>query len=291
MNYETQYQRYHEMVEDALAERLAASKSPEPLLGAMRYSLLAGGKRLRPVMLLAACEMAGGSAQRALPFACALEMIHTYSLIHDDLPAMDDDDMRRGRPTNHKVYGEGMAVLAGDGLLSMAFETMLDGACKKSHVRALQCIARAAGTEGMLAGQCVDVTSEQNHTGDADEVAYIDRHKTADLFVGAVEAGLSLGRATPEQLRDGAQYARAFGIAFQVQDDLLDIEGDAALLGKATGMDEMRGKLTYPGVHGMEAARRAVRELTQIAVAALAPFGERAAFLTEMAERMLERNQ
>lgn len=290
MNYAAEYATYQAAVEAALKESMAGSAAPEPLKGAMAYSLLAGGKRLRPVLLLAACDAAGGDVAHAMPYACALEMIHTYSLIHDDLPAMDDDDLRRGKPTNHKVFGEGMAILAGDGLLSLAFETMLAAAQTADDIAAMRYIADAAGTEGMVAGQSVDVTCEANQVGGANELAYIHLHKTADLFIGAVKAGLALGGAAETTIAAGAQYAQALGTAFQVRDDLLDIEGEAALLGKATGMDAARGKLTWPGLLGVEAARHAVAEKTKVALGALAPLGERGAFLREAAIHLLERD-
>lgn len=294
MTYEARYSAYCEAVERALAAALDGCGAPEPLLGAMRYSLMAGGKRLRPVLLLAAYEAVGGSAgdvQKAMPYACAMEMIHTYSLIHDDLPAMDDDDLRRGKPTNHKVYGEGMAVLAGDGLLSLAFEVMLDAADSSAAVAAMRRIAHAAGVHGMVAGQCVDLDSEAKGTGGRETLAYIDRHKTADLFIGAVTAGLLLGGATDAQVAAGGAYAEALGIAFQIADDLLDVEGDAQALGKATGMDAARGKLTWPGVHGVDATRKALAEQTDRASVALAPLGAGGAFLDEMATRLLTRDR
>ncbi len=290
MIQDARYAAYREAVEGALAAALDGPGAPEPLLGAMRYSLLSGGKRLRPVLLLAASDMAGGDAKGALPYAAALEMIHTYSLIHDDLPAMDDDDLRRGRPTNHKVFGEGMAVLAGDGLLSLAFETMLNAAQTPAHIAACRAIARAAGASGMVAGQCVDITCETNAMGGENELYYIHLHKTADLFVGAVEAGLLLAGADEALLSAGRRFAEMLGMAFQIRDDLLDIAGEASLLGKATGMDKARGKLTWPGLFGIKAAQSAVREKTDAALSALEPFGDKAAFLLETARRLLKRD-
>ncbi len=288
------YAAFLEPVEAALKATMDACTAPEPLRGAMAYSILAGGKRLRPVMLLAACAALGGSMKDAMPFACALEMIHTYSLIHDDLPAMDDDDLRRGRPTNHKVYGEGMAVLAGDGLLSLAFETMLSAARTPAHTEAMRRIAAAAGVTGMVAGQCVDLTCEREGRGGPEEIAYIHLHKTADMFIGAVTAGLALAEAGSERLAAGGEYARALGIAFQIEDDLLDIEGDAAALGKQTGMDAARGKLTWPGVFGIDAAKAAAREQTDKALAALSrmlPEGADDPFLKNLTLDLLSRDR
>lgn len=290
MNFEARYAELKHAVEEMLADCLNACGSPEPLLGAMRYSLLAGGKRIRPVLLLAACDMAGGNWREALPFAAGLEMIHTYSLIHDDLPAMDDDDLRRGMPTNHKVYGEGMAVLAGDGLLSLAFETMLEATDSPWHIRAARRIAKAAGVRGMVAGQCMDIACEQKATGGAEELSYIHLHKTADLFIGAVTAGFSLAEASDAQLQAGEAFARSLGFAFQIQDDLFDRLGDAELLGKATGTDIARGKLTWPGVHGEMAARREVDICCASALTALSVFGERSLFCAEMVAMLQARN-
>ena len=194
MNFKEDYARYLQRVEDELARLCRTCPSPEPLRSAMEYSLLAGGKRIRPVMLLAACEAFGGSVEEALPFACALEMIHTYSLIHDDMPEMDDDDLRRGKPTNHKVYGQGMALLAGDGLLSWAFETMLAGAgASEKHLHAMRALARAAGVSGMVSGQCRDL--EQKPENGEEELYRLCAEKTGALLSGAAEAGAAVAGA------------------------------------------------------------------------------------------------
>ena len=238
------YAEYLSMVEGALSKQLASlGYIPEKLFEAMDYSLSAGGKRLRPVLLLAACDTLGGDVNEALPFACALEMIHTYSLIHDDLPAMDNDDLRRGRPTNHKVYGEGMAILAGDGLLSAAMELMLRAAVKMGDlrgVRAAEAIARRAGVTGMVAGQVMDVTGEGS-TPTLEKVDYIHRHKTADLLTAPIEAGFILAGADDATVAAGCEYGVHLGLAFQMVDDLLDVEGDAATLGKTPGKDAAEG--------------------------------------------------
>lgn len=290
MNFERRYEELKGAVEETLLQVLNACGAPEPLHSAMRYSLLAGGKRIRAIMLLAACEMAGGSWRDALPYSAALEMIHTYSLIHDDLPAMDDDDLRRGKPTNHKVYGEGMALLAGDGLLSLAFETMLAASDTVWHIYAMRYLAKAAGVQGMVAGQCTDMTCEKSATCGAEELAYIHLHKTADLFIGAVMAGLSIARAPVAMLQAGEAFATSIGLAFQIQDDLLDCMGSVELLGKATGADAMRGKLTWPSLYGTKAAQDQVNACCETAMTALLVFGDASIFLARMVAMLRERN-
>ena len=286
------YAEYLQMVNDALTPQLRSlGHIPAKLLESMAYSLEAGGKRLRPVLLLAACEMAGGDAEAALPFACALEMIHTYSLIHDDLPAMDNDDLRRGKPTNHKMFGEDVAILAGDGLLSAAMELMLRAACAMGDLRgtrAAEAIARRAGVTGMVAGQTIDVT-EEGATPTLEKVSYIHAHKTADLLTAPLEAGLLLAGADEEQVRRGIAYGYHLGMAFQMVDDLLDVEGDAALLGKNTGMDAALGKLTWVAVRGVEQTRADAAEHIRLAGEALDSFGEGGAFLRELAQSTLKR--
>ena len=288
------YGAYQAMVEDALLAQLdGLGEIPGRLRSAMAYSLTAGGKRLRPVLLLAACETARGSAEEALPFACALEMIHTYSLVHDDLPAMDNDDLRRGKPTNHRVYGEGLAILAGDGLLSAAMELMLRAACRMGDLRgtrAAEAIARRAGVTGMVAGQTVDVT-EEGTSPTVERVSYIHAHKTADLLTAPLEAGLILAGATETQLQAGIAYGYHLGMAFQMVDDLLDVEGDAALLGKNTGMDAALGKLTWVAAVGVEQTRLDAREHIRLAVEALGIFGESMNFLKDLAQSTLMRVQ
>ncbi len=288
------YAEYLNMVEEALCPQLRSlGYIPEKLLEAMEYSLSAGGKRLRPVLLLAACDMAGGDVKQALPFACALEMIHTYSLIHDDLPAMDNDDLRRGKPTNHKVYGEDVAILAGDGLLSAAMELMLRNACAMQDMRGLraaEAIARRAGVTGMVAGQTVDVT-EEGSKPTVERVSYIHAHKTADLLTAPLEAGLLLAGASEEQLRAGIHYGYHLGMAFQMVDDLLDVEGDAALLGKNTGMDAALGKLTWVAAVGVEQTRRDAAEHVRQAVESLGIFGETMNFFKDLAQSTLVRVQ
>lgn len=302
---------YHEAVEQALAAfpllmqqgdepvtqpqegGWEADMPPQPLRSAMRYSLLLPGKRLRPVLLLAGYHLVRDDWQYALPFACAMEMIHTYSLIHDDLPAMDDDALRRGKPTNHRVFGEAVAILAGDGLLNLAYETMLSAPVAAERpqqaLRAAGEIARRAGVCGMIAGQTADVTLE-GHAPTAESVRYIHLHKTADLLTAPVVAGLTLAGATEAQLEAGRAYGQGVGLAFQIVDDLLDLEGDVRLLGKETGMDAQRGKQTWPAAFGVEKARQDAQSAVKQAVEALTPFGEKGAYLRELARKTLVRN-
>lgn len=287
------YAEYLRMVEDALPVQLASLGDMPPLLHeAMHYSLSAGGKRLRPVLLLAACETLGGNAADVLPFACALEMIHTYSLIHDDLPAMDNDDLRRGRPTSHKVYGEGMAILAGDGLLSAAMELMLRHAVRLGMpgIRAAEAIARRAGVTGMIAGQVMDVTGEGSHPT-REKVEYIHRHKTADLLTAPIEAGFLLAGADDATVAAGCAYGLGLGLAFQMVDDLLDVEGDAASLGKTPGKDAAEGKLTWVAVRGMEGTRQDAAAAVDAAVAALQDVPGETDFLKDLARSTLNRVQ
>jgi len=276
---------------DVLPDAPADGSIPEPLRSAMRYSLLLPGKRLRPVLLLAAYRLLADDWETALPYALGLEMIHTYSLIHDDLPAMDDDALRRGQPTNHLVFGENIAVLAGDGLYSLAFETMLEAALAPGNLYALPTvyeIARRAGVRGMIAGQTLDVKLEGTQPR-KDMVHYIQRHKTGDLLTAPMTAGLMLAGADEARLSAGGTYGAKLGHAFQIVDDLLDLRGDATILGKRPGVDEQRGKMTWPAVYGEAASREDAARLVSEAKEALAVFGERAAFLRKLADKTLIR--
>lgn len=242
---------------------------PESLAKSMKYSLMAGGKRLRPLLVIAAAESLGASREAALPVACAVEMVHTYSLIHDDLPAMDDDDFRRGKPTNHKVFGEATAILAGDGLLTHAFYSAVQAArqpgVKVEEVLAIvEELAVYAGPSGMVGGQVADMEGEQGLT-DLQRLRYIHEHKTADLIVFSLKAGGRIAAATSAQLKALETYGRALGLAFQIQDDILDLVGDEAKLGKKTQSDVKQGKVTYPYFLGMEASRAEVDRLTRSA--------------------------
>ena len=280
--------RYKGMVEKAL-DLSPMAGAPEALRQAMRYSLLSGGKRLRGCLVLASCEMAGGSVEDALPFACAVEMIHAYSLIHDDLPAMDNDTLRRGKPTNHVVYGEALAILAGDGLLTHAFEVMAASPHPQA-LRALREMARAAGVSGMLAGQTLDVTMAGTEPN-MDLVRDIHQGKTAALLTAPVTSGLILGGASDAQVEAGRRYGYHLGMAFQIVDDLLDIEGDPQLMGKTLGKDEEEGKLTWPACVGVDWARQDAADHIAHAVSALGVFGKEARFLQQLAQDTLHRVQ
>ena len=288
------YAEYQALVEHSLAPMLESlGYIPERLLEAMRYSLEAGGKRLRPVMLLAACEMAGGDAELALPFACAIEMIHTYSLIHDDLPAMDNDDLRRGKPTNHKVFGEDLAILAGDGLLNAAAELMARTAVEMADtrgIRALEIIMRHAGVTGMIAGQTRDVLSEGEKPRE-DLVSYIHAHKTADLLEAPMEAGLALAGVDEHQINAAHDYGLHLGLAFQMTDDLLDVIGDAALLGKNTGMDAALDKMTWVALKGVEGTEKDAAEQVEMAIAELDKLPYDTAFFRDLAQSMTSRKK
>ena len=292
------FEEYRNIINEHLTDCLPDLPAESSILReAMEYSLKVGGKRLRPSLLLAACEFAGGSLEEALPYALALEYIHTYSLIHDDLPAMDNDDLRRGKPTSHKVYGEAMAILAGDGLLSTAAETVTGEPLKhaddpvrmKGHVRAAHEIMSRAGSSGMVAGQTADVISE-NKKATPELVRYIEEHKTGDLLTAPVRAGLMIAGADEDMLSAFTEFAMDTGIAFQILDDILDIEGDAGLMGKTLGKDEDEGKCNYASVHGMDAAKAELHRLTEKAKKAIEAYGSAASFFTDLADMLESRN-
>jgi geranylgeranyl diphosphate synthase type II len=265
---------------------------PPRLASAMRYSTMAGGKRLRPVLCLMAAEACGGPREAALPAACALEMVHTYSLIHDDLPAMDDDDLRRGRPTCHKAFDEATAVLAGDGLLTLAFEVVARHVRPaEAASRCVQALAEAAGPEGMVGGQMADLLAEGRDDGTPEALEAIHRRKTGALLRGSLRMGGLAVAADPEALRALDEYGRAVGLAFQIVDDLLDVQGDEAKLGKRVGKDKGLGKWTYPGLLGVEPSRLRARQLADEAIAALAGFGPRGDRLKALALDLLERDR
>ena len=287
------FEEYRDLVNRNLSPRLhSLGPMPDKLEEAMRYSLEAGGKRLRPVLLLASCEMAGGSAEEAMPFACALEMIHTYSLIHDDLPALDNDDLRRGRPTSHMVYGEAGAILAGDGLLNCAAELMARSAAERKDAlgaRAMFCILRHAGVSGMIGGQSVDVSSEDQEPTE-ETLTYTHSHKTADLIEAAVEAGLILAGAGTEAIEDGRCFGYHFGMAFQMTDDLLDVIGDPEKMGKRTGLDAEQKKMTWVAFRGIDETRLDAADQIRLAKEALDRLGLDSRIHRQLAESLLDRN-
>jgi geranylgeranyl diphosphate synthase, type II len=294
------------MVERALAQAVTETDAAAGrLFEAMRYSLLEGGKRLRPVLALAACEGVGGPLEAAMGFACAIEMIHTYSLIHDDLPCMDDDDLRRGRPTNHKIYGEAIATLAGDALLTDAYWVLAKSTLAKSAsgkfptgstnapspaamLATIAELAAAAGSAGMVAGQAIDLLGE-GRIMTIGELEYLHRRKTGALFIAAVRGGARLGGANEVQLEALEAYARALGLAFQVIDDILDVEASTEQMGKRTGKDLAHGKNTYPGLIGLDKSWQLARELERRAQRALDGFDHRAEPLRSLASFAVER--
>lgn len=267
-----------------------AAAKPATIHKAMRYSLFAGGKRLRPVLTLAAAEACGGDSKAALPAACAVECIHTYSLIHDDLPCMDDDDLRRGRPTNHKVFGEGIAVLAGDALLTVAFEILAQTAGTKRYPVASQVreLANAAGSRWLVGGQVADLEGEGKPLKAA-ELEYIHRCKTAALLTASIRLGAMSANATEAQLKALTVFGESVGLAFQVIDDILDVTQSSEKLGKTAGKDVDAQKATYPAIHGLEKSRQTARKLTAKALGALKLFKTKGATLQSLADYLLAR--
>jgi geranylgeranyl diphosphate synthase type II len=278
------------LVEKALRRRVPAGK-PAVLHRAMRYSLFAGGKRIRPLLLLAAAEACGARAEDVLDAACAFECIHTYSLIHDDLPALDDDDLRRGKPTSHKVFGEATAILAGDGLLTLAFELMAApraGRPAADGLLAVRLLARAAGPWGMVGGQVMDLEGEGKELGRAG-LAAVHAGKTGALLTAAVECGAVLAGASAARRRALAAYGRRVGLAFQIADDILNVVGEEKKLGKKTGSDQERQKSTYPSLYGLERSKELARQELKGGLDALKPFGAHAEALRALARFVVER--
>ena len=262
---------------------------------AILHSLFAGGKRIRPILSIASFEAVGGKGEKILPFACALEMIHTYSLIHDDLPAIDNDDYRRGKPTCHKIFGEAIAILAGDGLLTEAFKLMTNRSVEDRPSRdgelvldLINEVAQAAGILGMVGGQAADIESE-GKTVDLPTVQYIHTHKTGAMILASVRVGAKLAGASEEILQALTHYGENLGLAFQVVDDILNVEGEANLMGKKTGSDLSKGKATYPSVLGVEESKKRAEELMRLAVDALKPLGPEADPLREIARFVVAR--
>lgn len=271
----------------------AEDEYPQEIYRSMRYSLFAGGKRLRPILSLASYETIEDDSSSILPIACAIELIHTYSLIHDDLPPIDNDNLRRGKPTNHKVFGEAMAILTGDALLTIAFSMMTADDCIKkfNHKLLLQVIREisiAAGDRGMVGGQVVDIISEGKEI-DFKTLEYIHENKTGALIKASVRVGGILASARDEELRRMTIYGENIGLAFQITDDILDIEGTKEDLGKDTGMDSAKGKKTYPGLIGIKESKKKVKELIENAIEAIIIFNERADPLKEIAQSIINR--
>lgn len=293
------YDEYKDMINEYLLDYIPGVDTKSSVLyDAMKYSLTAGGKRLRSVLLLAACEFAGGDAKDALPYACAIEYIHTYSLIHDDLPAMDNDDLRRGMPTNHKVFGDGMAVLAGDGLLTTAFEIMnkdmflcFDNLNElKKRLNASYTIAKNSGVRGMVAGQASDIDSEHKQCSN-EMLEYIHINKTAALIVAAIRAGLYLGSADADMMKNMTVYAENLGLAYQIADDILDVRGNTEEMGKTAGKDAASEKITYVALNGMEASEAKLQELTMNAVSAIEEYYDNAEFFRDLVLKLENRTK
>lgn len=277
---------------EAALDRSLPLTYPERIYEAMRYSLLAGGKRLRPILCLATCELAGGTIEMAMPTACALEMIHTMSLIHDDLPAMDNDDYRRGKPTNHKVYGEDIAILAGDGLLAYAFEyiaAQTQNVPAEQVLKVVACLGRAVGASGLVGGQVVDLQSEGKPDIEEETLTYIHTHKTGALLEACVVCGAKLAGAGEEDLQRLSCYAQNIGLAFQIIDDILDITATQEQLGKTAGKDLQAQKATYPSLWGLETSKAKAEQLVESAKAQLEPFGAKAEPLLALADFITKR--
>jgi len=294
LNLQEYLKRRQRLIDRALQLWISGKDEfPPQLHEAMHYSLFAGGKRLRPILALAAAETVGGRAADVLPLACSLELIHTYSLIHDDLPSMDNDDLRRGKPTCHRIFGEGLAVLAGDALLTEAFHIMtrpdlMKGVSPSRRLRAISHVARAAGSLGMIGGQVMDIVS-QGEKVDSPLLEYIHSHKTGALIAASVYAGAIVGGGSPRECQALKMYGEKLGLAFQVIDDLLDVQGEVSKLGKAVHKNGIKGKATYPAVFGIAESRRQAEVLVEQALACLKSFNERANPLREIAKFILKR--
>jgi Geranylgeranyl pyrophosphate synthase len=296
--YDKIYDDYKKIIDEKILSFMPdINEKSEILEKSMAYSLKAGGKRIRPVILLAACQFADENNQvgleKCLPFALAIEYIHTYSLIHDDLPAMDDDTLRRGKPTNHVVFGEDMAILAGDGLLNSAFEIMIretlreneDREMTKRMLNAMNSIATAAGCKGMVAGQVSDVQSEGKSVSN-EMLDYINERKTGAMIVGAIQAGGYIGGADEKSIDDLTRYAENIGLAFQIRDDILDVIGDEKQLGKNIGSDKRQDKSTYVTVHGLRYSEEKLAKITNKAIEFMKKYGDRGKFFMYLAEKL-----
>ncbi len=289
MDYHTRYAAYQAAIENYLDGLFAQDKPYAKLYESIRYSILAGGKRIRPVLTLEFARLGGIDWHLALPYACALELVHNYSLIHDDLPCMDDDDLRRGKPTNHKVFGETMAILAGDALQPEAFRLIAQapGMSAESRIDAVEVLAKACGADGMVGGQVLDTVYEVN---DEQGLTMLNRLKTGVMISGAAELGCVASGMSAQMRAQAIEYADQLGLAFQIRDDMLDVVGDEQVFGKPIGSDKEEGKITFVDVKGLEGCAKEVDECTERAKAAVADWPDHA-FLWELADRMVGRNQ
>lgn len=293
MDQRQRLNNYIEIITKELEKYLNTTYSKNTrLIEAMKYSLMADGKRLRPVLAIASHEIFSDNSKKILPYACGIEMIHTYSLIHDDLPSMDNDDYRRGKLTNHKVFGEGVAILAGDGLLNYAFQIMLEETLKHNnmqpYVYSMKVIADAAGIHGMIGGQIVDIESE-NKDIDAKTLDYIHLNKTAALIAASMKVGAIIGDASKEDIKNMEYIGQNLGLAFQIRDDILDIIGEKTKLGKNIGSDKSQNKSTYPALYGIEYSIDKVKELTNGAHERMQRYGEKAGFLYDLSNYLVNR--
>lgn len=292
MNCKQILEQKAKQIDEYLEQYLPSEKEyPSIIFEAMCYSVFAGGKRLRPVLLFSACEALDGDIKKAIPFACAIEMIHSYSLIHDDLPAMDNDDYRRGMLTSHKKFGEAIAILAGDGLLHHAFEIMSDACvkyCSNETVKAMQAIAHGAGVFGMLSGQVTDVISEGKQI-DEKTMYFIHKNKTAAMLQGALKAGTLLAGGTEQQVKMMEQAGEKIGVAFQIADDILDVTSTFQELGKPVHSDEKNEKNTFVTMYGIEASQKMVETLSEEAITIFQKFGKKADFLIELTQYLMKR--
>lgn len=293
MNFKDKQAFYCEIIEASLANSITIeNKYYTSLKEAMLYSLMAGGKRLRPTLAFATAELFGKEPKEVVAFACAIEMIHTYSLIHDDLPAMDNDDIRRGKPTSHKVFGEAMAILAGDALLNLAYETMIKDTLtgnSMAKLKAMDIIAQYAGSLGMIGGQVIDLNGEGRRV-DEDELKTMHRLKTGALIKAPCEAAAIICGCDDKELELISNYAANLGLAFQIQDDILDVEGNVEAMGKKPGSDALCDKSTYVTMYGLDKSKKLLNEVTNQGVAYLDSFGSRAAFLKELAQSLVGRS-
>ena len=289
MDYQTRYAAYHAAIEEYLAGLFLQEQPYGKLFESIRYSILAGGKRIRPVLTLEFARLGGIDWHLALPYACALELVHNYSLIHDDLPCMDDDDLRRGKPTNHKVYGETLAVLAGDALQPEAFRLIAQapGLSAQSRIEAVEVLAKAGGADGMVGGQVLDTVC---HVGDEESLTLLHNLKTGAMIAGAAELGCVAAEMSEEKREQAVAFARMLGLAFQIRDDMLDVMGDEAELGKPVGSDREEGKITYVDLKGLDGCARMVEECTARAKEAISQWDD-PDFLLELADRMVGRTK